>query len=312
VPRRKTGEGKHYEEAFSEVAIVVGKASDRPVGLLMADHGKPRVLLSWSTGKDSAWTLHVLRLAGEVEVVGLLTTVNQAFDRVAMHAVRREVLEAQAEAVGLPLVIAPIPWPCPNVAYEAAFGTALDQARADLGITHIAFGDLFLEDVRVYRERQLEKTGLTPLFPLWGLPTRQLAHEMVDSGLRAILTCVDPRHLPASFAGRTFDAQLLADLPADVDPCGESGEFHTLAYAGPMFSSSLAPTCGEIVEREGFIFADVACAELQSASEEQQEESIFDADGALTRQFLLNRGYCCGNRCRNCPYEWEAVPEGMP
>jgi len=266
----------------------------------------PRTLLAWSTGKDSAWTLHVLRQAGDVEVVGLLTTVNAAFDRVAMHAVRRQLLEAQAEAAGLPLVIVPIPWPCPNAAYEAAFSAALTRAQQEMGITHIAFGDLFLEDVRAYRERQLEGTGLTPMFPLWGRPTRALAEEMVAGGLRAILTCIDPRRLPASFVGRTFDAQLLADLPGEVDPCGEAGEFHTFAYAGPMFSAPLVPVVGEIVEREGFVFADVVCAEPSGGP----EASIFDADGALTREFLLQRGACCGNGCRNCPYDWEAVPKG--
>ena len=228
---------------------------------------KPRILLSWSSGKDSAWALHLLRQAGGVEVVGLLTTLNKAFDRVAMHAVRRDALEAQARAVGMPLVAVPIPWPCTNVAYEAALDTALAQAREGLGITHVAFGDLFLEDVRAYREQQLQGTRLTPLFPLWGLPTPALSKEMVQAGLRAVLTCIDPRHLPASFAGRTFDAGLLADLPAAVDPCGENGEFHTFAYAGPMFSAPLRPKVGEIVERDGFVFADVMCAAANSEPE---------------------------------------------
>jgi diphthamide synthase (EF-2-diphthine--ammonia ligase) len=221
-----------------------------------------------------------------------------------MHAVRREALEAQARAVDLPLVPVSIPWPCANGAYEAAFEAALSGARERFGITQIAFGDLFLEDVRAYRERQLEGTGVTPLFPLWGLPTGELAREMVEAGLRAVLTCVDPRRLTASFAGRAFDANLLADLPPGVDPCGENGEFHTFAYAGPMFSAPLAPAVGEIVERDGFVFADVICEDR----EEKQAVPIFDVDGALTREYLLERGYCCGHGCRNCPYGWEAVP----
>jgi uncharacterized protein (TIGR00290 family) len=280
---------------------------------------KAQTLLSWSTGKDAAWSLHVLRQSSDVEVVGLLTTVNRAFERVAMHAVRQALLERQAEATGLPLVTVPLPWPCSNAEYEAAMLTAFAAARARFHVTHIAFGDLFLEDVRAYREKQLEGTGLTPLFPLWGRPTRALAEEMIAGGLRAYVTCVDPRCLPASFAGRPFDAQLLADLPPGVDPCGERGEFHTCVWDGPMFSQPLSLTAGEIVEREGFVFADLFCDEAQS--EEVLTAAIsppaapftgstFDADGALSREFLLHRGTCCGNRCRNCPYEWMAVPEG--
>ncbi|MFN3652787.1 MAG: ATP-binding protein [Armatimonadota bacterium] len=218
---------------------------------------KPRVLLAWSSGKDSAWALYVLRSAGEVEVVGLLTTLNQEFDRVAMHAVRRTALEAQAEAAGLPLLTAPLPWPCSNADYEVAMRRALEQAREQLRITHVAFGDLFLEDVRAYREERMRDTGLTPLFPLWGKPTRPLAEEMVAAGLRAVLTCVDPRRLSRDFAGRTFDARLLEQLPPDVDPCGEAGEFHTFVYRGPMFSRALEPAVGEVVERDGFVFADL-------------------------------------------------------
>ena len=218
---------------------------------------KPRVLLSWSSGKDSAWALHVLRAAGEVEVVGLLTTLNEAFGRVAMHAVRRELLEAQAEAAGLPLLQVPIPWPCSNEQYEAAMTRALAEAREWLRPTHVAFGDLFLEEIRAYREAKMAGTGLELLFPLWGRPTDVLAREMVAGGLRAVLTCVDPRRLPQRFAGRTFDAEFLADLPPDVDPCGENGEFHTFAYAGPMFRAPLSLTPGEVVERDGFCFADV-------------------------------------------------------
>ena len=218
---------------------------------------KPRALLSWSSGKDAAWALHTLRRAGEVEVVGLLTTLNAEFDRVAMHAVRRALLEAQAVSVGLPLLQVALPWPCSNAEYEAATGRALAEARESWGVTHIAFGDLFLEEVRAYRERQLAGTWLTPLFPLWGLPTGALAREMIAGGLEAHLTCVDPKRLPASFAGRAFDAALLEDLPLGVDPCGEAGEFHTFAHGGPMFSHPVPITAGEVVTRDGFVFADL-------------------------------------------------------
>jgi uncharacterized protein (TIGR00290 family) len=220
---------------------------------------KTAALLAWSSGKDSAWSLHVLRAAGEVEVVGLLTTVNQAFDRVAMHAVRAELLRAQADAAGLPLWTVPIPWPCSNAAYEAAMTVALDRARRD-GVGAVAFGDLFLEDIRRYREDNLAPTGLAPLFPLWGRPTAPLAREMIAGGLRARLTCVDPRSLDARFAGRDFDEALLAELPAAVDPCGERGEFHSFAYDGPMFSRPVAIRSGEIVARDGFVFADLVPA----------------------------------------------------
>jgi uncharacterized protein (TIGR00290 family) len=215
-----------------------------------------RTLLSWSSGKDSAWALHVLRSDPELEVVGLLTTINEQFARVAMHAVRVELLRAQAAAVGLPLLEVGLPWPCSNEQYEAVMTSAIAQARAS-GITVMAFGDLFLDDIREYRVKKLEGTGMRPVFPLWGLPTDRLARTMVDGGLRARLTCVDPRKLPPSFAGRDFDAELLADLPADIDPCGERGEFHSFAYAGPMFRQPLAVQTGEVVERDGFVFADL-------------------------------------------------------
>lgn len=217
---------------------------------------QPRALLSWSSGKDAAWALHALRQAGEVEIVGLLTTINRSFDRVAMHAVRESLLEAQAEAAGLPLWKVEIPWPCPNEAYEAAMAAACARAVAE-GIEAIAFGDLFLEDVRDYRIQKLAGTGLRPLFPLWGRPTDQLATEMIAGGLKATLTCVDPKVLDPSFAGRDFDATLLADLPAGVDPCGERGEFHSFAWDGPMFRHPLPVRRGEVVEREGFAFADL-------------------------------------------------------
>jgi diphthamide synthase (EF-2-diphthine--ammonia ligase) len=214
------------------------------------------------------------------------------FDRVAMHAVRRILLEGQAEAAGLPLLTIPLPWPCSNEAYEAAMRTGLADAQSRFRMTHVAFGDLFLEDIRAYREEKLQGTGLTPLFPVWGIPTAQLARDMIAGGLQAVITCVDPRRLAPTFAGRAFDPQLLADLPPEVDPCGENGEFHTFVHAGPMFRKPLSVSVGEVVERDGFVFADV----------EPSEPSIFDADGALTREYLLSRGYCCENGCRNCPY----------
>ena len=214
-----------------------------------------RALLAWSSGKDSAFTLHVLREQG-VEVTGLLTTINDAFDRVAMHAVRLELLRAQADAVGLPLVEVRIPWPCPNEAYEAAMAEALAAAR-ERGTTAVAFGDLFLEDVRRYREERMSGTGLVPLFPLWGRPTRALAEEMIALGQQAVLTCVDPRALPRAFAGRAFDAALLRELPAEVDPCGERGEFHSFAWDGPAFRRPVPVRVGEVVDRDGFVFADL-------------------------------------------------------
>jgi uncharacterized protein (TIGR00290 family) len=215
-----------------------------------------KALLSWSSGKDSAWSLHVLRKRGEVEVVGLLTTVNEVYSRVAMHAVRVELLDAQANAVGLPLWKIPIPSPCSNAQYEAAMLAAIERAKSD-GVNTFAFGDLFLEDIRRYREERLRETGVSPIFPIWALPTIELAREMIASGLRARVTCVDPKQLPASFAGREFDAGFLADLPPAVDPCGERGEFHTFAYDGPMFRHRVPVQGGEIIERDGFVFADL-------------------------------------------------------
>ncbi len=218
--------------------------------------GRPKAWLSWSSGKDSAWTLHMLRTRGEVDVVGLLTTLNQAAGRVAMHAVREELLDAQARAAGLPLVKISLPHPCSNEIYEKAMRGAIAQAQA-AGITHMAFGDLFLEDVRQYREKMLAGTGIEPIFPLWGQPTGHLADRMVASGLRAFLTCVDPKQLSPAFAGRTFDKWLLKDLPDSVDPCGERGEFHTFTHAGPMFHEPISVVPGEIVTRDGFVFADL-------------------------------------------------------
>jgi uncharacterized protein (TIGR00290 family) len=216
-----------------------------------------KILVSWSSGKDSAWMLHVLRQRHPGAVTGLLTTLNEAFDRVAMHAVRRALLEAQAAAADLPLFPVDLPWPCSNAEYERRMGEAVARLVRE-GFTHVAFGDLFLEDVRRYREERLAGTGLQPLFPLWKTkPTRDLAREMIDGGLNAYLTCIDPKKLDGSFAGRAFDHRLLADLPREVDPCGEHGEFHSFVWKGPMFSRPLAVRVGDVVNRDGFVFADV-------------------------------------------------------
>ena len=215
-----------------------------------------KILVSWSTGKDSAWMLHQINLQYPKAAAGLLTTTNEAFDRVAMHAVRRELLEAQARAARLPLHVVPLPWPCSNQQYESIMRTAIDGFIAD-GFTHVAFGDLFLEDVRKYREDRLAGTGLEPIFPIWKTkPTADLAHDMIDAGLKAKLTCIDPRKLDRSFAGRTFDARLLKDLPSGVDPCGENGEFHSFAFTGPMFHEEIKLQAGDVVDRDGFVFAD--------------------------------------------------------
>src|SRR5262249_19570994 len=215
-----------------------------------------KIWLSWSSGKDSAWALHLLRRQGEYKITGLLTTINSAFDRVAMHSTRRVLVEMQAEAAELPLIALPLPWPCSNADYELAMKRACDQALSQ-GVSAIAFGDLFLADVRAYRERQMAGTGLEPLFPLWQMPTNRLAREMVESGLRARLVCVDPKQLDPRFVGRDFDSQFLNDLPPGIDPCGENGEFHTFAFTGPMFRRQLTIVNGEKVERDGFCYADV-------------------------------------------------------
>jgi uncharacterized protein (TIGR00290 family) len=214
-----------------------------------------RTLLSWSSGKDSAWTLHTLRQQGVHEVVGLLTTVNSAYDRVAMHGTRASVLRAQAAAAGLPLIELPLPWPCSNQQYEAVMRDACAAAVAD-GVEAMAFGDLYLEDVRRYREERLAGTGISPVFPLWGRDTHALVREMLDGGLRARLTCVDPRKVPAAFAGRELDASLLAELPPGTDPCAENGEFHTCAYAGPMFATPIGLVPGAVEPHGDFVFAD--------------------------------------------------------
>ncbi|OFW15310.1 MAG: ATP-binding protein [Acidobacteria bacterium RIFCSPLOWO2_02_FULL_67_21] len=214
-----------------------------------------KILLSWSSGKDSAWALHLLNQSCPGCVGALLTTVNEAVDRVAMHAVRREVLEAQAAAAGLPLHVVPIPHPCPNEVYEERMRVAVAAAVAD-GFTHAAFGDLFLEDVRRYREERLAGTGLTPLFPVWGIPTHELADQMLAAGLRARLACVDTRVLGAPLAGREWHRALLEELPPGVDPCGERGEFHTCVYAGPMFAAPIALENGVTHARDPFVWAD--------------------------------------------------------
>jgi len=215
-----------------------------------------KILLSWSSGKDSAWTLHVLRRDGIGEVAGLLTSLNERAGRVSMHGVREDVLRAQAAATGLPLYTVPLPWPCSNDVYEARLRTAVERAVGD-GFTHVAFGDLFLEDVRRYREERLAGTGLTPIFPLWGRPTGALAREMIAGGLQARVATLDPRVMPRDLIGAEFDEALLARLPAGVDPCAERGEFHTCAVAGPMFTAPVRVVAGEVVERDGFVYGDL-------------------------------------------------------
>jgi uncharacterized protein (TIGR00290 family) len=214
-----------------------------------------KVVLSWSSGKDSAWTLRVLQQQ-DIEIVGLLTTINTQFQRVAMHGTRHALLQAQARAAGLPLWEVPLPWPCSNEIYEKAMSAACTSALKR-GIKAIAFGDLFLEDVRRYREDRLRGTGLEPIFPLWGRDTRELISEMLDGGLRARIVCLDPAKVSAEFAGRDLDHQFVQQLPTGVDPCGENGEFHTFAYAGPMFDESIPIESGETVLRDGFVFSDL-------------------------------------------------------
>lgn len=216
-----------------------------------------KVLLSWSSGKDCAWSLHLLRQMPDIEVVALVTTLNASANRVAMHAVRRELLEAQAERTRLPLWAVDLPWPCSNEDYESRMRTVCERATAE-GITAVAFGDLFLEDVRDYRINQLAGTGLEPLFPAWGIPTGKLARDMIAAGIKAKITCVDPSKLSSSFAGRDFDADFLDTLPPGIDPCGENGEFHSFVYDTPFFSKPVRVRKGVIVQRDGFVFADLA------------------------------------------------------
>lgn len=214
-----------------------------------------RVMLSWSSGKDSAWALQLLQSDPDVELAGLFTTINREFDRVAMHGVRRSLVDAQAASTGLPLFTIPIPYPCPNEIYEAAMAAFVQEAKR-CDVTHFAFGDLFLEDIRRYREEKLAGTEVEPLFPLWGLPTRALAQEMMAHGLRAYITCVDPKQAPREWAGRLYDGAFVDAMPEGIDPCGERGEFHTFACDGPMFRHPVGVVVGEIVERDGFVFAD--------------------------------------------------------
>ncbi len=217
---------------------------------------RPKALIAWSSGKDSAWALHETRRSGECEIVGALTTVTETFGRVSMHGVREDILAAQLEAAGLPLVRVPIPFPCPNEVYEARMAAVLADAKA-AGVTQVVFGDLFLEDVRRYREEKLAATGIAPVFPLWQRPTDALAREMIGAGVETYLACVDLKQLSKEFAGRRFDHALLEELPASADPCGEKGEFHSCVVAGPMLSRRIPVAVGEVVERVGFAFADL-------------------------------------------------------
>ena len=216
-----------------------------------------RVLLSWSSGKDSAWTLYQLQKDPAVEVVGLLTTFNSQFNRSAIHGVRQQLLRLQAQAAQLPLIEIPLPGPCSNEQYESIMGQALDNAQTQLQMDAVAFGDLYLEDIRNYRETQMAGTGLELIFPLWQIPTDELAQQMINGGLRAVVTCLDPRVMPEHLAGYQFSNKLLQALPESVDPCGENGEFHTFAWSGPMFKQPIAVVGGEVVRRDGFVYADL-------------------------------------------------------
>jgi uncharacterized protein (TIGR00290 family) len=220
---------------------------------------RPKALVAWSSGKDSAWALHVVRQTGSYDIVGALTTVNDAFHRVAMHGVRQQLLETQLSAAGLEPIIVRIPYPCSNEVYEQEMTRAMTDAKAR-DISHVIFGDLFLEDIRAYRESKLSEIGVTAVFPLWRQSTHQLAKEMIDAGVEASLVTVDLKKLPVDFAGKSFDAKLLAALPAEIDPCGENGEFHSFVSAGPMLSNKIAINVGEIVERDGFAYADLVAA----------------------------------------------------
>lgn len=217
---------------------------------------KTKTLLSWSSGKDSAWALHVLRQQEDTEVVGLFCTFNKKFERGAMHAVRNELISKQAESIGLPLYLIPIPDPCSDKEYRTIMGDFIQRAKSQ-GIDSIAFGDLFLEEVRSYRETNLADTGIMPLFPLWGMPTKELSKEMINSGLRAKITCIDPKYLSADFAGNEYDKAFLEQIPDSVDPCGENGEFHSFVYDGPMFKNKVNICVGETVKRGAFVYTDL-------------------------------------------------------
>ena len=212
--------------------------------------------MSWSSGKDSAWALHHMMQAGEVELVGLITTLNESAHRVAMHGVRRSLLEMQAQAIGLPLIQVDLPAPCTNVEYQQRIGTAFTAAKNDLGVSQVIFGDLFLQDIRKYREKQMANLSLTPLFPLFDLDSTRLAHDMLDGGLEAVLTCVDTQQLDQTFSGRSFDARLIEDLPNGVDPCGENGEFHTLVTDAPMFRQPIPVIAGKQHDDGRFMYTD--------------------------------------------------------
>jgi uncharacterized protein (TIGR00290 family) len=217
---------------------------------------RPKAWMAWSSGKDSAWALHTVRQSGDYDVTGLLTTITETFDRVSMHGVRRSIVEAQARSVGIPLITAPIPFPCPNETYEKVMAAAMARARAE-GVRVVIFGDLYLEDVRAYREKTLSPVGMTPVFPLWGRPTHELAEQMIDDGLHAIVVCIDPRRLSRTLAGSRFDRMFLDALPPGIDPCAENGEFHTVVVGGPMFKTPIPVKISETVEREGFVYTDV-------------------------------------------------------
>jgi uncharacterized protein (TIGR00290 family) len=217
---------------------------------------KKKTLLSWSGGKDSAWALHVLRQQRDIEIAGLFCTINQKFQRVAMHAVRTELVLLQAQNIGLSVQFIPIPHPCSDGEYEVIMKEFVGRATKR-GIECFAFGDIFLEDIRRYREANLAGSGIAPIFPLWGMPTKGLSREMVKGGLRAIITCIDPKYLSSTFAGQEYGESFLERIPAHIDPCGENGEFHTFAFAGPMFRKPVGMMIGEAVERDGFRFTDI-------------------------------------------------------
>jgi uncharacterized protein (TIGR00290 family) len=224
--------------------------------LFLRNKMKKRTLLSWSSGKDSAWALYKLQQDPGIDLVGLFCTVNKEFDRVAMHAVRVELLQKQAESIGLPLEIIEIPYPCSNAEYEKVMGQFVERAKND-NVEYFAFGDLFLEDIRNYREEKLKGSGIKPVFPIWGIPTDRLSREMIGSGLRTVITCINPEQIPKEFVGREFDEGFLDSLPATVDPCGENGEFHSFVFDGPMFKEKIEISVGDIVHRDDFVFADL-------------------------------------------------------
>lgn len=217
---------------------------------------KPKAYVSWSSGKDCAFSLWSVRQAGDLEITGLLTTTNEAVGRVAMHGTRNELMRRQAEAAGLPVLEVGLPWPCSNEDYAARMLAACNSMKTQ-GVSHVVYGDLFLEDIRAYRDAKIAETGLTAVYPLWKRDTHQLARDMIASGLRTVVVCIDPKKLDPSFAGRWFDEAFLNDLPDGIDPCGENGEFHTCVVDGPMFSAAIPVEIGETVERDGFVYADV-------------------------------------------------------